>query len=108
MSYDGKTYPPLYTPRNDTLVRLLGITEAEQRELSSIRSSKIAEELRRETHERHNRKRGRVERSAYLANATNQELREKVLELHAQGLSTRAISKMVGLGKTRVFDFIKK
>jgi hypothetical protein len=99
VSYDGKTYPPLYTPRNDTLVRLLGITEEEQRELSSIRSSKIAEELRRETHERHNRKRGRVERSAYLASATNQELREKVLELHAQGLSTATISKIVGVSQ---------
>lgn len=108
VTHEGKTYPPLYTPRNDTLVRLLGITEEEQRELSSIRSSKVAEELRRETHERHNRKRGRVERSAYLASATNQELREKVLELHALGMSTTDISKLVGVSQQRVSKIIIK
>ena len=41
VSFGGKEYPALYTPRNDTLIYLFGITDNEQRELKTIISMKI-------------------------------------------------------------------
>ncbi|NYZ70432.1 replication protein, partial [Endozoicomonas sp. SM1973] len=36
VEFDGKLHPPLYTPRNDTLINLFGITDNEQKQLRTI------------------------------------------------------------------------
>ena len=38
VEFEGRQYPPLYTPRNDTLITLFRISDAEQRELATITS----------------------------------------------------------------------
>jgi len=39
VEYQGRTYPPLYTPRNDTLITLFRITPEEEQKLRTIISS---------------------------------------------------------------------
>ncbi len=46
ISFGGKEYPALYTPRNDTLINLFEITDDEQRELRTIISKGMAAERR--------------------------------------------------------------
>jgi len=50
VEYQGRTYPPLYTPRNQTLIELFQITPAEEQEMRTIISR--AEKSRRLTEKR--------------------------------------------------------
>lgn len=100
--YNGLAYPPLYTPKNDHLVDLFSITPDEQHQLSTIHSTQVARQRRLLSYERRDRKYGRVARQEYLEQVTDHDLREKIANLKQQGLSTRAISKIVGVGQTRV------
>ena len=36
VEFNGRTYPALYTPTNDTLINVFGITSEEQKELKTI------------------------------------------------------------------------
>ena len=99
--HNGRAYPPLYTPTNDHLVKLLQITQDEQLELTSIRSSQVAQLLRLRSYSTFNRKR-RVTRQEYLDQVIDSHLREKIADLHQKGMSTRNISKIVGVTQQRV------
>ena len=48
VEYQGRTYPPLYTPRNQTLIDLFRITPEEERQLRTIISSAERNRRRRE------------------------------------------------------------
>jgi hypothetical protein len=100
--YNGHTYPPLYTPKNDYLVDLFSITVDEQHQLNSIHSTAVAHQRRLLSYERRHRKDGRVSRQEYLESVTDSNLREKIASLRQKGMSTRAISKIVGVNQTRV------
>jgi hypothetical protein len=50
VEYQGRTYPPLYTPRNQTLIELFRITPEEERRMKTIISS--AEKVRRRREKR--------------------------------------------------------
>ena len=63
VTFQGRTYPPMYTPRNQTLLDLFSITPAEEMELRTIISK--AEKYRRRVEKR--RAAGIVDRSTYLA-----------------------------------------
>lgn len=65
VEFNGKKYPALYTPRNDTLISLFRITDAEQEHLRTIISRSMALERDRARHEARRRAAGAVERSAY-------------------------------------------
>jgi hypothetical protein len=100
--YQGQSYPPLYTPTNDYLVKLFCITEAEQRQLTSIRSTEVAHQFRLASYEKINRKRHPATRREYLASVANDELRAKVLALRSEGVSKKAIGKQLGVSRQRV------
>ncbi|WP_163650711.1 helix-turn-helix domain-containing protein [Modicisalibacter sp. 'Wilcox'] len=109
IEFNGRQYPPLYTPRNDTLIRAFDITEEEQRQLKTVISK---EEARRRDAERKRKSRlaaGAVERSAYLDTMSSQteQRRETALKLRAQGLSQRAIAKEMGITQPRVAQLLK-
>lgn len=44
VEFNGRTYPALYTPRNDTLIDLFRVTDEEQRELQTIITPTLARE----------------------------------------------------------------
>lgn len=73
IEFNGKQYSPLYTPRNDTLISLFAITDNEQRKLSTLISSDMALDRRRERDrtrdEAKRRAAGAVDRETYEANS---------------------------------------
>ena len=105
VEFNGKRYPALYTPRNDTLISLFRITDDEQRQLRTIISRSIVLERDRRRHEVKRRAAGAVERSEYLDAA--QERRTRAQELRKQGMSVRAIAKDMGIPASSVQGYIK-
>ncbi|HBT1831525.1 TPA: replication protein [Klebsiella pneumoniae] len=73
VSFGGKEFSPLYTPKNDTLINLFQITDEEQRQLKTIISKNEALERRRardrKRDEERRRAAGAVERDVYEANS---------------------------------------
>ena len=65
ISFGGREYPPLYTPRNDTLISLFQITDDEQRGLRTIISTGIARERDKDRKQASRRAAGAVAREAY-------------------------------------------
>ncbi|MBD4289475.1 replication protein, partial [Xanthomonas citri pv. citri] len=48
VTFGGRQFPPLYTPKNDSLISLFKITDDEQRQLRTLISRDMAAERRRE------------------------------------------------------------
>jgi len=90
VEFAGREWPALYTPRNDTLVNMLAITDNEQRQLRTIMSK--AEAARRDAERKMKARRagGVVERSEYEAGA--QHRREVAKALRAAGASNAEIA----------------
>ncbi len=65
ISFGGKEYPALYTPRNDTLINLFEITDDEQRELRTIISKGMALERDKNRKQAARRAAGAVDRETY-------------------------------------------
>lgn len=105
VEFNGKRYPTLYTPRNDTLISMFRITDAEQEHLRTIISRSIAAERHRKRDEVRRRAAGAVERAEYLDAA--QERRTRAQELRKQGMSVRAIAKDMGIPASSVQGYIK-
>jgi len=79
-----KKYPPLYTPKNDTLINLFRISDEEQRRLRTIISTDLAKERHRKRDEARRRAAGAIDRATYEANSLS---RRKPWE--ALGMSRR-------------------
>lgn len=109
IEFNGRKYPPLYTPRNDTLIQALQITPEEQKKLKTIISKEEAAWRHAERERQRRRLAGMAERSEYLESmaATTEGRRKAVLELRGKGLSQRAIAKELGLSKTRVVQLLE-
>ena len=107
----GKLYPPLYTPKNQHLIDLFGITDDEQKQLKTIISTNEAHnravERDRKRKEAERRTKGALTRGEYEANARKDELRETVKKLNAEGLSQRKIAAKVGVSQQRVQQILK-
>ncbi|KAA3532581.1 replication protein, partial [Pseudomonas savastanoi] len=104
VNFGGRDYPSLYTPKNDTLINLFGITTDEQRQLKTIISSEMARERDRKRHEIRRRAAGVRDRETYLE-AANAKL-VKAQALRAEGLSVRAIAKQMGVSVMAVSRYI--
>ncbi|MBD8483938.1 replication protein [Pseudomonas coleopterorum] len=104
VSFGGKDHAPLYTPRNDTLINLFGITLDEQRQLRTVISPDEAAERHRKREEGRRRIAGAVDRDTYLE-AANSKLAQ-AQALRAEGLSVRAIAKRMGVSVTAVSRYI--
>jgi hypothetical protein len=83
VTFGGKEFSPLYTPKNDTLINLFQITEEEQRQLRTIITKGEALERRRERDRKRDEERrraaGAVTREAYEANSLSQQKPWEVL-----------------------------
>lgn len=105
VEFNGKKYPPLYTPKNSTLMTQLRVTPEEERKLRTIISK---DEKRRRDKERDTRRRreaGAVERSAYLA--TSSERRSQAREMADKGLTQAEIGERLGVTRRAVGNYLK-
>ncbi|MCK9238277.1 MAG: replication protein [Thiopseudomonas sp.] len=105
VKFGGKEFAPLYTPKNDTLINLFGITDQEQRELRTIISTDMARERDRDRKEAARRATGAVDRETYLEAAKTKQAQAQ--ELRAQGLSVRAIAAQMGVSVGSVSGYLK-
>ncbi|WP_228723070.1 helix-turn-helix domain-containing protein [Limnobaculum xujianqingii] len=104
VSFGGKEYAPLYTPKNDTLINLFRITPEEQQRLKTIVSQAEAAERHRKREEGRRRAAGAVDRETYLETANGK--LAKAQALRAEGLSVRAIAKRMGVSVMAVSRYI--
>ncbi|MCL3027120.1 hypothetical protein L6P87_27060 [Klebsiella pneumoniae] len=77
VEFGGKSFAPLYTPKNDTLINLFQISQQEQEQLKTIISTDEAQKRRRERDrlrdEERRRAAGQLEREAYEANSLSRQ-----------------------------------
>jgi len=73
ITFRGRKYSPLYTPKNSTLIDQLEITDDEQKQLRTIISKDLAQARRRERDrerdEKRRREAGAIDRATYEANS---------------------------------------
>ena len=100
VEFEGRKYPSLYTPRNDTLINLFGITDGEQRQLQTIISTGMAAERDRAWHEARRRAAGAKERDEFLGHAALK--KQEARKLRDEGLSLRAISERLSCSVSTV------
>ena len=123
VEFMGKEYRPLYTPGNEYLINLFGITDTEQRQMLTIIGND--EYNRRESvrkarpeykaadrayQEAKRREAGARLQKEYLdeVKAEVDEKREQAIALHKQGLSVRQIAAEMGCGKTTVSRYLNR
>ncbi len=104
ISFGGTDYTPLYTPRNDTLINLFGITTDEQRQLKTIVSQAEVAERHRKREEGRRRACGAVDRETYLEAANSKQA--KAQSLRREGLSVRATAKQMAVSVMAVSRYI--
>lgn len=104
ITFGGKEYAPLYTPRNDTLINLFQITDDEQAALRTIISKDMAKARDRARKEAVRRAAGAVDRETYLEAASAKQAQAQALR--AQGLSVRAIAQQMGISKTAAGRYV--
>lgn len=105
IEFGGRKWPALYTPRNQTLIDLFEITEAEQRQLRTIVSK--GEATRRDTARQTQKRRaaGVQERSEYLS--PFHERQAHIKSLKAEGVSVMEIARRLGITRATVYTALK-
>ena len=101
VEFHGRVYPALYTPSNDTLINLFGITSDEQRQLKTIIDS--TEQYRRKVETR--RAGGMLSRFEYEDLAEQRAL--KVRLLSDRGLTMREIAEELSLSKSQIHRYLQ-
>jgi hypothetical protein len=105
IEFQGKLYPALYTPRNDTLINLFSITDDEQLQLQTIISKDMAAERDRKWHENKRRQSGMIERSEYEAQAKQKA--EQAQQLRNAGWKVSVIAEKLGISIRAVYGYLK-
>ncbi len=105
VEWAGRKMPPLYTPRNQTLIDWLRITPEEEREMQTIVSEG---EARRRARERDRQRKAQERRAAGRKRHSTPEMRQRarwlVLEL---GRSIREAADDLGVPKSTVSDWVR-
>jgi hypothetical protein len=93
VEFDGRKYPPLYTPKNTTLMELFAITDEESKRLKTIITQEEAAERNRQRHRKHS------DRATYLETVkeTAEQRRAQAHLLRAKGLSWMEVGKELGI-----------
>ncbi|UIE45309.1 hypothetical protein FICKIIDM_04460 (plasmid) [Xanthomonas citri pv. punicae] len=105
VSFGGKEFAPLYTPKNDTLLNLFQITQDEQRQLRTIIGHDMALERDRKRHEARRRASGAVDRDTYRKAASAKQA--QALELRAQGMGAKQIAAQLGISIRATYGYLK-
>jgi hypothetical protein len=93
VEFESRRYPPLYTPRNSTLINLFSITEDELKHLRTIVTKAEAAERDRKRHRKN------TNRVTYLETIkeTAEQRRAQARLLRAKGLSWSEVGKELGI-----------
>jgi hypothetical protein len=109
VEFGGRTYPPLYTPRNSTLMELFAITDKEVSRLKTIISKEEAVRRHRERARLRDRQRrrelGAVDRATYLETAEQRRVEAKLRR--AKGESLRQIADALGVTHQAVIAMLR-
>jgi hypothetical protein len=109
VEFDGRKYPPLYTPKNSTLIELFVITDEESKRLRTIITKEEAAERAivrdRLRHHRQRRELGVMERATYLD--TVEQRRAQARLLRAKEYSIREIAIEIGVSKSQVHRYLE-
>ncbi|WP_280570594.1 replication protein [Chromohalobacter sp. 296-RDG] len=100
VDFGGRKVPPLYTPRNATLIERFAVTDDEQHELRTIVSKGEARRRDAERKRQVRRAAGVQERAVY--DSMVQHRREVAWALRTKGLSMRNIAKEMGTSLSHV------
>lgn len=105
VEYNGRKYPPLYTPRNSTLMCQLQVTPEEERQLQTIitKDEKRRRDRERDTGRR--RSRNEIERGAYLGRASDR--RSEARRMRQEGLTQREIAARLGVTQQAVSVYLR-
>ena len=110
VEFNGKQYPPLYTPRNSTLLELFDITDEEVKRLKTIITKEEAAERDAERHRHKRKESGAVDRTAYLESVkeTAEQRRAQARLLRAKGLSWEEVGRAMGISATAARKLAKR
>lgn len=106
VEFEGRKYPSLYTPRNDTLIGLFQITDAEQKDLQTIISKTMAAARHRSRSEADRRSAGVLPRSDYLAAARGRAAHAR--QLRCEGLTMRQIAERLNCSAMAVSRYLNQ
>ena len=108
VEFNGEKYPALYTPRNDTLINLFRITDAEQRQLQTIisKDEKAAREKIRNKERDAKRKGWTQSRVEYEGEA--QARTKEVLKMKSQGFKYAYIAEKMSVSVNAVKGIVKR
>ena len=108
VEFNGKKYPPLYTPRNDTLINQFCITDDEQRNLRTIISRDIAKERHAARDTVRRREAGAVTKDEYNSTraAEMQQRKKQALELRERGMNYRSIAHELKVSLATVHKYL--
>jgi hypothetical protein len=99
VEFNGRTYPPLYTPRNSTLMELFAITDEETGKLKTIITKEEAVRRHRERNRlrdsRRRRESGAIDRRIYLETAEQRRAQARLLR--ARGLTWAEVGREMGI-----------
>ena len=102
VEFNGRTYPALYTPTNDTLINVFGITSEEQKQLKTIIDD--TEQYRRKVEGR--RAGGMMSRFDYEDRAEQRRVQARLLSV--KGYTSKQIAAELGISRTTVSKYLKQ
>ena len=106
VSFFGREVTPLYTPKTETLIDVLGVTSEEMEHLTTIIDDDVRRRRNANAQTNVRRAAGAVSRQEYEAHAAARKERAKALR--SQGMSIRAIAEEMGLSVGAVSGYCKQ
>ncbi len=108
--FNGREYPAIYTPKNETIIEKLGITEEEIRSNKTIVDTATRRKKDAERSMKRRRAQGTVSREEYDKQRSEQKRfnLEAIARLKKEGLSIRAIAEQLKLNERVVRRYAKE
>ena len=110
VTFNGREYPAIYTPKNETIIEKLGITEDEIRNNKTIVDTATRRKKDAERSMKRRRAQGAVSREEYDKQRSEQKRfnQEAILRFRANGLSIREIGRQLNLSEGLVRKHLKE
>ena len=105
----NRDFPTLYTPKNDTLIRRLIITDDEQNHLKTLISSEKLKERNKskvkQRREKQRRDKGIMSREEYLQRKND---KIKLVEYFKNFMTTKEMIKFLGFSRSSIYSYLKE
>ena len=105
IEFNGRTYPPLYTPRNRTLLALFDVQDDEMKALKTIITPEEARNRDAERKQQRRQKGGSARRDSYLETAEQRRVEAQLRR--GKGESLRQIAAVLGVSPEAVRKMLK-